>query len=323
VKKYLFIVLFIASYHLISLAKKPDSLKVEDHKEFFLHWDNDIFLFTDYYYTQGAHLYLVNPALRNNPANYILFRLKNADNYFGIGIIQEIYTPKDLIDTLINSIDRPYSGTLFVRSFSTSVQPEKEVRLTSQFDLGVLGPLAGAKEAQRLIHDWLDLEFPNGWDFQIKNRPYINYNLKLEKGLLSIPGIFDFTAISQLRAGNIHDDLQVCGMYRIGRLNNLYQGLNLDNKKYSENRDFQIFLTGGASASLVLYNATLMGGIIAPDEYEKFKFNEIEHLVGEFTGELRMNYKFVGLSGKVTWKTKEFNLGEQHGWGAISLFFRF
>lgn len=307
----------------LSNAKKLERLSYTDHKEFFLHWDNDIFLFKDYYYTQGAQLFLVNPALRKNPANFLLFRLNEADNYYGIGIIQEIFTPKDLHDTLINSIDRPYSGTLFFRSFSTSVVPEKKIRLTNQLDLGVLGPLAGAREAQKLIHDWLDLEFPEGWDFQIKNRPYINYNLILEKGLFNIAHYFDFTATSQIRIGNIHDDVQLGGIFRIGRLNNQFKGLNLDNKKYTENRDFQMYLFGGASGELVLYNATLMGGIIPPEDFEEFKFKEINHLIGYLTGGMRLNYKFTGLEGKVTWKTSEFETGEHHGWGTISLFFRF
>ena len=322
-KKGLIIFILILFIQFISFAKKLDSLNYTDHKEFFLHWDNDIFLFKDYYYTQGAHISLVNPALRKNPANYIFLRLKNADNYYGMGIIQEIYTPKDVMDTLLNLVDRPYAGTLYLRSFITSSVPEKRLRLTSQFDLGILGPLAGAKQAQQIIHDWLDLGFPEGWDFQVNNRPYINYNLALEKGLLTSRGVFDFTANSRLRVGTAHDDLQVGGMFRIGRLNNFFKGLSLDNKKYTENHDFQVYISGGASATVVLYNATLMGGIVAPEEYQKFKFNEIEHLVGELTGEIRMNYKFVGLAGQLTWKTKEFELGEQHGWGTISMYFRF
>ncbi|MCF6359091.1 MAG: lipid A deacylase LpxR family protein, partial [Draconibacterium sp.] len=189
-------------------AKKLDSLKYVQHKELIFDWDNDIFVFKDFYYTQGAHILYLNPGLRKNPANHILFQLKNADYYYGLGVIQEIYTPKDLIDTLLNTIDRPYAGTLYLRSFVTSVVPDKKLRFTNQLDIGFLGPLAGAEQAQRIIHDWLDLDFPNGWDFQIENRPYINYNFLVEKGLISVPGIFDFIGSSQLRVGNIHDDLQ-------------------------------------------------------------------------------------------------------------------
>lgn len=282
-----------------------------------------MFLFKDYYYTQGAFIYYVNPALRKNPANHFLLRLKNADNYYGLGLIQEIYTPKDIIDTLQNLVDRPYAGTLFLRSFSVSSNPDKHLKLTSQFDLGIMGPLAGAYEAQRYIHDWLDLGWPNGWDFQIENRPYINYNLQIEKGKTLFPGVADLIGDSRIRVGNIHDDLQVGGQIRIGRLNDYFKGHKLSNKKYIENRDLQAFIFGGVNGSFVLYNATLMGGIISPMENQQFDFNEIEKLVGEVYGGIFLNYKFMGVSGQVNWKTKEFKYGEQHGWGTISMYFRF
>jgi hypothetical protein len=130
-----------------------------------------------------------------------------------------MFTPKDIVDTLLNSIDHPYAGTLFLRSFIVSSNPDLRFRLTSQFDLGLLGPLSGAKQAQTLVHDWLNNDLPEGWDFQIDNRPYINYNVIAEKELLHIPKIIDIYGISHLRVGNIHDDLGVGVNLRIGRIN--------------------------------------------------------------------------------------------------------
>ncbi len=315
-------ILFFGVQFLTS-AKKLDSLNFTNHKEFFLHWDNDMFLFKDYYYTQGAHFYFFHQSLRNNPANYFLIRLKNADNYYGLAIVQEIYTPKDVADTLLNVVDRPYAGTLYFKSVATSSKPEKKLRLTSEFDLGILGPLSGASQAQRYIHEWLDLGWPQGWDFQIQNRPYLNYNIKIEKGLITVPGIFDLTGTSTVRAGTIHDDIQIGGLVRLGRMNSLFKGLNLSNKSYSENKDYQWLIYGGARIKAILYNATLMGGIIPPEDEYHFKFNEIENFVGEFFGGMQMSYKFVGMRGQVTWKTSEFETGEQHGWGTISIYLRF
>lgn len=152
-QKYFLIIMFIFVIPVLLKAKKLDSLKYEHHKEFILHWDNDIFVFKDYYYTQGAFINYINPAFRKNPANQILIRLKNADNYYGLGIVQQIFTPKDVHDTLLNLVDRPYSGTLFLSSFNSSSIPRKKLRFTSTFDLGFLGPLSGAKQAQRYIHE--------------------------------------------------------------------------------------------------------------------------------------------------------------------------
>jgi len=317
---YFLIGLFI--FPLFTNAKKLDSLEFSQHKEFFFNWDNDIFLFKDYYYTQGANLYWVNPVLRKNPANYLFLKPKNADNYFGIGLIQEMYTPKDLADTLLNTVDRPYAGTLFLRSFMVSSSPDRKLKLTSQFDLGFLGPLAGAKQAQRLIHEWTGSKPPVGWDFQIDNRPYINYNIHLEKQFAEISGILNFLGISKLRVGNIHDDLQFGTKIRLGKLNDYFKELHTGNRKYNENKDFQIIFSGGASIIGVLYNATLMGGIVPPESSHQFKFRDIEHFVGEFNGGVQLTYKSVGIKGMITWKTQEFQYGESHGWGTISMYFR-
>ena len=319
--KIFFLFIFIFTISFFSNAKKPDSLNYSEHKEFYFDWDNDIFLFRDFYYTQGAHLFYVNPGLRKNPANHILFKLKNADNYYGIGLVQEIYTPKDLIDTLLNTVDRPYAGTLYFRSFVTSVIPGKKLRFTNQLDIGFLGPLAGAEHAQRIIHDWLDLDFPNGWDFQIENRPYLNYNFLVEKGLISAPGIFDFIGNSRLRVGNIHDDLLLGATIRLGRINDYFKGYNLGNKSYKENKDFQFFIFGSANAVAVIYNATLMGGIIPPKHSTHFKLKDINNLIGELNGGFQIMYKFVGVKLQATWKTPEFDGGEPHGWGTISMYF--
>lgn len=320
-KCFLFILLFFI-LPFFSTAKKLDSLKYEQHKEFFLNWDNDILVFKDYYYTQGALISFVNPGLRKNPANRILLRLNNADNYFGLGIIQHIYTPKNVNDSLPNLIDRPYAGTFFIRSFSVSSNPNKKLRLTAQLDLGIMGPLAGAKQAQKYIHQWLNLDYPSGWDFQVKNRPYINYNTTIEKGFISIPDFFDFIGTSRLRIGTIHDDIQIGTNVRIGRTNNYFKGLNLSNKKYTENNDFQFYVFGGINSTAVAYNATLMGGVIPPFNNRRIPFKDINHFVGEMFGGFQLSYKIIGIKVQFKWKTQEFEGGEQHGWGTVSMFFR-
>jgi hypothetical protein len=145
----------------------------------------------------------------------------------------------------------------------------------------------------------------------------------LDKGLISAPGIFEFMGNAQARVGNIHDDIQLGATIRIGKINDYFKGYNLANGKYIENKDFQAFIYGGANATAVFYNATLMGGIIPPDGVRQFKFNEINNLVGELHGGLQMSYKSLALKGEITWKTPEFESGEHHGWGTISAYFRF
>lgn len=321
-RKAVFILCFLFLLPLFSIAKKLDSLNHEKHKEFYFHWDNDIFLFSDYYYTQGAKLFYADPIFRKNPLNHVFVFLNEADNYFGVGIVQEIYTPKNISNALLDTIDRPYAGALYLRSFAHSSHPEKRLRLSYEFDLGLLGPLSGADKAQKYIHEWLGSTPPMGWDFQIESRPYINYNVEIEKGFNRFNGVYDLMGSSKLRVGNIHNDLELKAGFRVGRLNNYFKALNLPNKKYSDARDLHFYLFGSAGGRGVLYNATLMGGIIPPKRFHQFEFNEIKNFVGELSGGIILNYRYISLKGELTWKTPEFDTGETHGWGTVSLYIR-
>ena len=303
------------------VAKKPDSLRTANHSEIYFNWDNDVFVFKDYYYSQGIHLFWTSPVLRKNPLNHVLLRLKDADYYYRLGMVQEMYTPKDIADTLLNVIDQPYAGTLFLRSELISINPETKLKLSSQFDLGLLGPLSGAQKAQEYVHDWLGSTPPGGWDFQIHNRPYINYNLNIEKGLLVVNG-FEFIGNSRIRGGNIHNDIQIGTLLRFGKLNNYFNGLGLPNKSYKLKHDFQLFAFGGAALKAVAYNATLMGGIIPPESIHQFTFRDITNFVVNVHGGIHVSYKSFGAKGQLSWRSKEFEGGDVHGWGSISLIYR-
>lgn len=321
--RVLLIFSIICCTSVLAWSKNLDSIPFTDHKEFYLDWDNDMWVQTDYYYTQGAKFNLINPGLRKNSINHMLFSLNEADNYFGLSLIQEIFTPKDVHDSLINVVDRPYAGTLFIRSFIISNHPNKQMRLTSQMDIGIMGPMAGAEMAQRYIHEWLDLGVPAGWDFQIDTRPYLNYNVLFDKGIFEIPGRLEFIGTSRLRIGNIHDDIQVGALMRFGLLNNYFKGGRLSNLKYDENKYFQLYLFGGASTTGVAYNATLMGGIVPPESSHQFSLKQIKHVVGEYYGGLYVSYKNIGACMQTTFKSSEFEGAVSHAWGTVSLNLRF
>lgn len=65
-----------------------------------------------------------------------------------------------------------------------------------------------------------------------------------------------------------------------------------------------------------------MGGIIPPESSHQFDFNDIENYVIDIHGGVQISYKSFGLRGKLTWKSKEFETAEDHGWGTVSLYFR-
>lgn len=140
--------------------------------------ENDLFADTDQNYTNGVafiavshdmvgklkpeclpasvrlHAQLIkylNPGFwagADNPAH-----AKNVVVKFG----QAMFTPKDFARTDLITDDRPYAGLLYVgmpwNHRKHEAQSEIEILDTREMTLGVIGPLALAKQTQNIIHN--------------------------------------------------------------------------------------------------------------------------------------------------------------------------
>lgn len=92
---------------------------------------------------------------------------------------QAMYTPRDFTQSALIANDRPYAGWLYlglgyhVRSVPNpgpDGSRAEEQRLDSlEVNLGVIGPLALARQAQDLIHDVRGFARFQGWSNQLKN----------------------------------------------------------------------------------------------------------------------------------------------------------
>lgn len=98
---------------------------------------------------------------------------RNAKGTYALDYVvsQGMYTPDNLSASELIEDDRPYAGTLTwkarLRNYADDVS--RSVSLT----LGVVGPLAGAEQAQKAMHKVLDVEMPNGWEHQLGNEPVL------------------------------------------------------------------------------------------------------------------------------------------------------
>jgi len=82
-------------------------------KYYQLGWDNDVFMMTDYYYTQGINFTTYHPFFRHNPLNLVLIKPKRYTHLVnGFSASQKTYTPKDIKSNEIQYADRPYAGVL-------------------------------------------------------------------------------------------------------------------------------------------------------------------------------------------------------------------
>ena len=112
--------------------------------------ENDITAGTDHYFTHGT-------------------RLQYTDNdYWGIALGQNMYTPDDKDAKELLPDDRPYAGYLYAGGFYTYYLDSGDEFFT-ELQLGMIGPDSYAEQTQIWVHKHTGSLLPLGWDNQIPN----------------------------------------------------------------------------------------------------------------------------------------------------------
>ncbi len=145
-------------------------------------YQNDYFTATDYYFTQGIRLECGAPLFRKTPlVNVLLAFEEDSTALHRIFVAQDGYTPTSIRADQILYGDRPYAAALYVGQKVISIHTMRQLKLSSEVQIGVIGPWAFAKEEQEYIHRQTGNVEPMGWQYQIKNDLLLNYNVQLDK----------------------------------------------------------------------------------------------------------------------------------------------
>lgn len=311
-KRFLSSILFFCSSFLN--AQAPDSVQSKDVESYFrFNYDNDLFSGTDRYYTQGIVIDLVHPLMKHSPLSYLLPKLTGAKNYYGLHIEQDAYTPKDILyrGGQIYFGERPYSAVFFVSHTLNSLLPVKKLLLQTQVDFGFLGPIAKGEEEQKAIHKATNNAEPLGWQNQLSNAILVNYDLKLEKGLVNTNYV-DLNVFSQGRLGTLFTDLAVGINSRFGILSPYFNSLGLEK---SPAKKFKIYGLASSYVKLVGFNATLQGGLSNSKNIYELPDRSIRHFVALISGGIVVAYKRMSIEFSKVSITPEFKGGVDHGWG--------
>jgi len=286
-----------------------------------LHFENDFFTHTDWYYSQGISSELVNPVFAKNPLNKILLRLDNAsegNKKYGIDLQVNAFTPTDIVKQEILINDRPFAATISVKSFLISNNFATRTRLSSGVVLGVIGPLALGKEIQTMIHRWIDNYLPLGWPNQIKNDVILNYNVNHEKLLFDFGNYLAVNTNVQVRIGTLSDKVQVGATIMAGKYTSPFIRSDKPNGKR-----FQLYAYSQPLFSFVAYDATMQGGMFNRNSPYTVNASEVARVTFENqTGIVLQLHKFH-MEGFLCLLTKEFNAGRMHRWGGVKLGFEF
>jgi hypothetical protein len=168
---------------LFFLAVAASVFGADEHKHrdrISIHFENDLFVATDRYYTNGVQIRWLSRDLETAqlPAwaleakdAFALLRRPGFTHNVGFAIGQSILTPRDLDVTVPDPDDHPYAAWLYG---SLSLHHKKPTEAhTLELTLGIVGPAALGEEAQNGIHNLRDLPEARGWDYQLDNEPGI------------------------------------------------------------------------------------------------------------------------------------------------------
>jgi len=224
---------------------------------------NDMTFFTDQYFSSGIQLRVYAPFMAKSPFNKILIHAgKNVVNYYALTFTHNIYTPIYNDELIIQDTGHPFAAYLLFGSRLESYNQLHRYKVSSEFQLGVIGPLAGGEVLQNTLHEHINYADPvEGWENQISNDICIQYSALLEKGLIGGKWI-EVNIYGGAMLGVPHTEAQL-GMYtRIGYFNDYFQniGINKDKK-------WQVWLFCAGDVNLVAYNAVLHGGLFNESPY--------------------------------------------------------
>lgn len=316
-KNLKYLLLIIALWYVF----RVDSQQVVNQKLYKLGWDNDVFMMTDHYYSQGLSFYFYNPLIKHNPINLILLKPKQYDRVvYGFMMDQRTYTPKDISSELVQFNDRPYAGVLVFTSKSIAADLDNGWMYTSDLDLGVMGPASGAGQVQYRYHDLTNNQLPNGWVYQQYNWPIINYNFEASKEIYSAKS-FELYGKGKARIGTLHDDATVSIMLRAGKMQSYIESLSLP---FSSNENsWQMYFAAEPSVSYVAYNGTMQGGWHRNPKIHYLEYSDLSPVIARVRTGLGMIYKSFGLSFDIYYNTKEFKTGSDHWFHSTRLFISF
>lgn len=305
------------------------------------HFENDLFYGTDSDYTNGVKFSWVSANLKDYTHDPCLpLWVRQLNQYFGtvhpggyttrnmvVTAGQSMFTPRDgkRTDLILN--DRPYAGWLYL-GLGYNARNMRQMD-TVEFNVGIVGPAALARQNQNLIHDMRGFPRLNGWGNQLRNEPGIQVVAERRKRVWdsgeSAGPKFDTITHYGASLGNVGTYLNAGLEMRIGnRLPNDFGTSPIrpagDSNAPLEGPVTHRFSDGGlqafisADARLVARNIFLDGNTFVASHHVAKKL---------FVGDVAAGVAWQWPGGKITYahyvRSKEFEgQGAAHNYGSIT-----
>jgi lipid A 3-O-deacylase len=305
----------------------PSVIELSREQYFRVQVDNDLIDNTDRFYTNGILLEYIGPALSRSPLSKLMVPYwHQGTNYYGMSLVQNMYTSSMTKKGGIPYGDRPYAAYLYLSSFKISNDRIHRLRQTSELQVGVIGSASQGGAVQTWFHNTVPTnDEPLGWDYQIANDLLLNYLVSYEKGVVSGRNVeLNLTGTGIL--GTVYIQANGGLYFRAGDFNPYFSSLgfskrSVNHSKGMKNTQYYVFLK--ATGTAVGYDATLQGGMfnhdnaytIPGDSLSRFKFTASAGLAFSYGGaRLDLEQHFI---------SPEFTGGLWHMWMGLGLTFSF
>lgn len=316
-KSYILVLFFLKTTLFVFGQRTETAINLTSEKSrLIFETENDMLFGSDNYYTAGLALSYTSDNFKKTPAQ-LLFNSKNLENYIysGFGFQQRIFTPYSIAEP--NSIegDRPYSAYLLATNFAVLINPTKNLKLSNEIGIGIMGQAAGGKEVQKLVHSLIGSITPIGWEAQLENAFLIEYQFRVEKGFFNDWVANHFVPFASTRVGTLTDLVQVGLITKWGNKNNFLQDartpIELNNKLIWEWL-FEANLQG------VFYDATLEGGLFndGPNVLTK---DEIISRQYQFRTGFNLYYKKFSFRYMIKFNSTDFNSAVIHRYASVNV----
>ena len=313
-------------------AAPPESEPGSERGAFTILFENDILDNTDRDYTNGVQLaYTTGPhdtlGWVVDIARFLPFFASTGEVRTSYALGQNMYTPKDT--QLVNPplTERPYAGYLYG---AIGLMEDNGRRLDQlQLQLGVIGPLALAKETQFWVHGILGDPKPKGWATQLRNEPAVQ--LIYERSYKLIPPTSIFGLYVDLEphfggaVGNVYDYVNVGAMMRLGfNLPGGYGPMRIEpglpgTNFFEPTGDFSLYAFAGVDGRALARNIFLDG-----NTWQDSRSVVKRNLVGDLTLGAAVVFRHMRLAFTHVIRTREYSSQSPDSrFGALSLSFRF
>lgn len=139
-------------------------------------WDNDYLVFkgdgTDRYYTNGVRVEYFFHREKRNLLQRMLLQVADDDNRYGWSLAQHMFTPSRIDIAEVQPDDRPYAGALFAIHALRSMDRAKRTTVNTEMNIGVIGPLSMADQAQTWVHGAIGYTIPEGWAIRCRTTSF-------------------------------------------------------------------------------------------------------------------------------------------------------